>query len=298
MSERHLLIEDYPMGYRGLTLNGHRNSSGALVRANIEDTLEVTLLDFSALSVRDQLEGLHVDSGADVGVASKEFRRLTIRGLIKGSTAKLLEDRVVALFNAFDIEEAMRTAPSTEGLSLFDFYCPATTLPAGYTSPVREAFWARPRGFPVVYERKSSGLAVPFAAELTAADPRRYCYTALSVVFSAGAGWAKTMPNWASGQGVPVWPTVTIVMADAGDDELTISDGTTSFELDMSAEGAGTYVVDMKKGDILEGSDFRDDLRASDVDTFLAVPPGGSTWTVTNTTNVTSITAAYRPARS
>lgn len=287
------------MSYRGLALNAHVDVWGDPVRALLEDTIEVTHLDFSALAIREQLEGLHVDSGADIGVGSKEYRRLTLRGLLKAPSASELEDRVVALFNAFDIEEAMRTDPATEGVSRFAFWCPTDVPPLGYNSPVQEAFWARPRGFPVVYERKSSGLAVPFAAELVAPDPRRYTHDPLAVVFD-GTGWSQFMPNWEAGQGVPVWPYLTLVMAATGDAALTISDGTTALVLDMSNEADGIYYIDMKKRDILDTlpSGFRDDLRASDVDSFLTVPPDGSTWTVSNVTGVTSITASYRPARS
>lgn len=298
MSVRHKLIEDFPMSYRGLTLNGHHDTSGDFVRTYAEDCYDVTQLDFSALSIRDQIEGLHVDSGADVGVASKEFRRIAIRGLIKATTAALLADRVAALFNAFDVEEAIRSSPATEGVSAFDFYCPATTPPTGVTSPVREMFLARPRGFPVVYERKSQGLAYSFALELVCPDPRRYVYTPFSVVFSSGLGWSKAMPNWATGQGVVTWPVLTVVMAGAGASNLTIGDGAKALVLDMDGETAGTFTIDMKTGEIKKGTTPRADLRTSAVDTFFGVAPNGSTWTVTNATNVTSITAAYRAARS
>lgn len=297
MSDLHKLPADYRMTYRGLTLNDHRDASGDFDRDQAEDCYDVTYFDFSALSVRDQVEGLHLDSGADLGVASKEYRRLALRGLIKGSTAAKLEDRVAKLFNAFDVEEAQRDDPTTEGISAFTFWCPTDDPPSGLSSPVQEQFMARPRGFPVVYERKSQGLAYMFAAELICADPRRYVVTAESIVFSSG-DWTKAMPNWSDGQGVIVYPVLTIVMSGAGDSDLTISDGTTDLVLDMSGETAGTFTVDMGTCDIKKGTTMRADLRTSEVDTFYGVAPGGSSWTITNTTGVTSVTAAYRPARS
>lgn len=299
MSDRHKLPVDFPIGFRGLVLNEHRDVAGDPIRTAMESTYEVTLFDFSALSIRDQVEGLHVDSGADLGVASKEHRRLALRGLVKGETAADLEDRVAALFNAFDVEEAIRATPSTKGVSVLDFYCPTANAPTGFTSPVHEAFFARPRGWPVVYERKSQGLAYLWAAELICEDPLRYLYDETSVVFNTANGWSLAMPNWAAGQGVLTFPVLELVLTGAGHAALTISDGATSLVLDMSTATAGTFTVDMKTTEIIKvGVGQRNHVRTSGLDSFFGVPAGGATWAITNRTNLTSVTATYRMARS
>jgi len=298
MSERHKLPADYPMGYRGLVLNGHRNASGELVRANLEDCIEVTTFDFSPLAIRDQIEGLHLASGADVGLASKEYRRLALRGWVKGSTASKLEDRVSQFLNAFDIEDAQFDSPTTEGVSAFDFYCPSDSPPSGYTSPVHELFNARPLRYPIVYERKSQGLSYMFAAELVCPDPRRYVYSQQAISLNAGNSWASAMPNWQAGMGVMVYPYIYIELAGAGQSTFTISDGTTALVLDLSSAGAGWVTVNMETQEIIHNSAPAAYLRSSDVDTFFGVPAGGATWYVQNANNINYVSLYYRPARS
>lgn len=289
---------DYPFTYRGNVLNQHQTALGAYDDTYEKDTTLVSVFDYSGLSVRDQIEGLHLDSGADLGVASKEFRRVALRGLLKGSTAAKLEDREARFRAAFDVEEAQRTSPSTEGVHGFDFYSLTEVPPGGLTSPVREMFLCRPRGFPVIYDRRNKGFTSAFAVELIAPDPLQYIYTPTTVSFSAGAGWEQDLPNWEDGIGVVTYPTLSIVMGGAGHASLTITDGTTSLVLDMSGETSGTFIVNMKTGSIKKGSTHKGDLRTSDVDTFFGVEPDGSTWTISNTTNVTSALATYRMARS
>lgn len=312
-------ILEYPMGYRGLVLNDHWSAAGAYEPAAERDTIRVSQFDFSALSVRDQIEGLHLDTGADLGVATREWRRLSLRGEILGSTPAKLEDRIARTFSAFDVEEAIRTSPATEGVSAFDFYCP--TEEAGFGPIAHELFMARPRGFPVVFERLSKGLSVLYAVELVAPDPRRYVYAPTVVTFSAAAGWSKSMPNWPVGLGSLVFPVVVINCLGVGTApaNLTISDGTTSLVLDITrtspdttpvgfeAFGDGPLTVDMGTASMLFQSSEPSYLpgptpvafmRTSDVDTFYGVPPGGSTWTITNTGTVSSIVATYRMARA
>lgn len=300
MSERHKLPQDFPMSYRGLDLNEHRDQSGDPVREYVDECYDIVTFDPSPMSIRDQVEGLHVDSGADVGVASKEFRRIAIRGLVKSRTAWGLEDRIARLLHAFDIEEAIRANPSTEGLSPFTFWCPTAVLPAGAPEPlvVQEMFIARPRGFPVTYERKSQGLSYNFAVELLCADPRRYIVEPVIVPFSTAAGWVQGLPNWPVDMGVATYPVVTLVLSGNGASNLTISDGTTSFVLNLSAAGAGTFTIDMKTKEIKKGSTPRNDLRSSGTRSYLLVPPGGADWEITNRTNLTSAEVRYHPARS
>ena len=303
MSDRHKLPADYPITYRGLTLNEHHDAAGELVRANVDECYDVTLFDFSPLSIRDQIEGLHVDSGADLGVVSKEYRRIAMRGLVRSRTAAGLEDRVARLIHAFDPEMAVLDSVTTEGVERLAFWCPTDAPPPGYTSPVHETFFARPRGWPVVYERKSQGLAYDFAVELVCGDPTRYLYDEHSVGFSTALGWTRTLPNWAADMGVTVFPVLELILSGPGHASLTISDGESNLVLDMSTvvAGGGTFTIDMRTGEITKtgsGGGPRNHLRTSAAGSYFGVYPGGSMWTITNRTNLTSASATYRLGRS
>lgn len=302
----------FPMAYRGLTLNGHRSAAGAEVLANIRDTYRVDRFDASRLQQRDQREALHLLTGGDLGDATLAFRYLSISGSIQASTGSKLSDMIAALEQAFDVEEAQLASLATEGVHAFTF-TDTTEVVTGrgtaWVDPVNgqsdgqyvvERFMARPAAFPIITGRRSGGDTALFAVELVCADPRRYIDTAESVVLNAGNSYSASCPNWNSSQGKSVPPLLTIVMAGAGHASLSIDlDGASPLVLNMSAETAGTFTVDPATGQIKKGTTHRADLRTSSVSTLmgLRVPRGGGTLSATNTTNVTSITAAYRQAR-
>jgi hypothetical protein len=294
-------ILSYPIGYRGLTLNGHYSAAGVYDRTKDTDTILVEQFDFSGLSVRDQREGLHLDTGGLLGPATKQFRRLSLRGSIRAGTAAALEDQVAKLFAAFDVEEAQAASPSTRGVHALDFYCP--TAVSGVTSPVREKFLARPVGHPQAWERRSTGFTMAYALDLVCPDPRRYLYTPTSVTFSAAAGWTQTLPNWAAGMGAETMPVLAFDMVGGagnnGHASCTVSDGTKSFVLDLSAHNAD-FTVNMQTYAITRDSDgaSRAYLRTSSALNWLSIPAGGATWAITNTTNITKVVATYNQARS
>lgn len=295
-----LRITDFPLGYRGVTFNQHRTAAGAYDSTYEKDTIVLDQFDFSRVQVRDQREGLHALSGGDLGVGTEVFRYLSVAGVIKGSTGEGFEDKVAAVIRALSLDEAQLDSPSTEGVSAFDFYCPTAYSGTGIASPVREKFLARPAASLAWIERAQQGLTARFAAELVCPDPRRYLYTATSVTLSSGAGFSnRTLPNWNTTMGRKVYPLITLTMAGAGHASLTITDGTTSLVLNMSAETSGTFTVDMATGIIKKSSTKRADLRTSGVNTYWGVPAGGlTTVTMTNTTNVTSAVFSYNQARA
>lgn len=293
-----LTIEDFRMTYRGWTGNIHRDANGAYDVTKEADTDIVEMLDWTPLAVRDQREGRHLQIGGTLGVGTEMFRYLTLQVTIKRSTFAALEDARSKFARAFDIQEAQIDSPSTRGLSAFAFRCPTSAAPTSYTSPVDELFYARPMGGPqgprVV---RGAGKSLIASAQLVCEDPRRYLDPGLSFVIN-GSPWTKDCWNWDATMGVLVEPVITIVMSGNGAADLTISDGVRAIVLDMSAAGSGTFTIDTRNRRIYKGSTPRDDLRESSPVLWPVVLAGGSTWTLTNTGNVTSVTIAYRPARS
>jgi hypothetical protein len=227
------------------------------------------------------------------------FRYITVGGKIKASTGEKLEDQIGKLVRAGSLGEALLDYPTTMGASALDFYCPTEVSATGIASPVREKFLARPVGPVGWVERMHDGLSARFGLSLVCADPRRYLYTATSVVFSAAAGWTQALPNWNAAQGCKVYPLITVVLSGAGHASMTFSDGTTDLVCDFSAETSGTFTIDMATQVIKKGSTRKDYIRTSSVNTYWGIPAGGvASAAVTNRTNVTSVTFGYNQARA
>lgn len=303
----------FPMAYPGITLNEHRTSAGAEDSTKLNDTIRVDRLDWSRIQQRDQREPLHLLSGGDLGDATAAFRYISLAGTILGSTGAKLSDKISQLMAAFDVEEAQFDSPSTEGIQPFTF-TDVTEVVTGrgtaFTDPVSglsngqyvlERFMARPAAFPIITARRSGGKTALFSVELVCADPHRYIDTAEAVVLNSGNSFTATPPNWNSSIGKVVYPVLTLVMAGNGASNLSIdANGDLAsgpLVLNMAAAGAGTFVIDCATGRITKSSLDVAALRTSAVDTYPRVIPGGSVWTVTNTTNVTSLTIGYRQAR-
>jgi hypothetical protein len=296
-----LRITDFPIGFRGLTFNGHRTTAGAPsgTESAHKDTIVVDVFDFSPVQVRDQREALHALTGGDFGSGNEVFRYVTIGGKIKSTTGEKLEDAIAKIVRAGSIGEAMLDYPTTMGASALDFYCPTEVSATGIATPVREKFLVRPVGPAGWTERMHEGLSCRFSLSLVAADPRRMLYTATSVTFSAGAGWTQALPNWTTTQGYKVYPVITVVLSGAGHASMTFSDGTTDLVCDFSAETAGTFTIDMGTQRIAKSTTGKAYIRTSGVNTYWGIPAGGvAAAAVTNRTNVTSVTFAYNQSRA
>lgn len=292
-------ILSYPITYRGLTLQGQFDTAGNYIRANELNCYVVEQFDFSRLIVRDQRTGLHLDTGGLLGPATKQFRRLALRGSIRAETDAMLEDMAAALYAKFDIENAQAEDPQFRGEHVMDFWSPTDV--AGYTDPQHEMFLARPVGHPQLSERRSTGLTMAYGLELVCADPRRYRYDITQVNFSTALGWTQSLPNWPDGMGYETYPYVLLNLSGIGLADFTITDDNTgeAFVLDLSAQ-TSDIAVDMQTMEIVRNSDGarRDYLRTSGPDSWLPVPPGGTSWTITNDAGVTDVSVAYRQARS
>lgn len=294
-----LRTSDFPIGYRSLTLNKHRTTAGAYDSTYEQDTYVVQSFDVSPIQLRDQREGLHSQTGGDLGIGNEVFRSISLLVKIKNSTGEKFNDALHAFLRAFNIEEAQLDSPTTEGVSAIDFYTPTEVVATGIASPVREKFLARPSSAPAYVERAHDGLSCVMAASLICPDPRRYLYTATTVTMDSGAGWTAALPNWNSTQGRKVYPVITVVLSGAGHASMTFSDGTTNLVCDFSAETAGTFTIDMATSLIKKGSAKKAYIRTSGVNTYWGIPAGGvAAAAVTNRTNVSSVTFTYNQARS
>jgi len=294
---------DYPLtweiGDRSLVLNGHRTPDGGIDTTKLDRTYQIEAFDFSPLDIREQREGFHLLTGGDFGPANRMFRHISIRGVIKAPRAAVLEDMEAELLSAFDLERAQLDAPTTFGEGKLIYYSPTEYSGVHIGSIVREGFYCRPENYPITYDRRGvRALARRFAVQLVAGYPYRVLWPAESIVFSSG-DWSKTLYNWALRNGGISRVTFTIVTSGNGDTDFTISDGTRDLVLDLSGFATGTLIVEMATKQI-----YRIDLapraafRTSGIDSFFDIPAGGADVVISNTTNITSVTAAYHQTRS
>jgi hypothetical protein len=305
---------DYPVtweiGGRSLTLNGHRGADGELVRAYLEHTYQLEAYDFSPLDIREQREGMHLLTGGDLGPANRQFRHVSLRGVMKAETPGDLEDMEAELFAAFDLDHAQLDAPTTFGLGRLVHSSPTQLSAPGIYTLVREGFECRPENYPISYERRGPrGYTRAFAVQLVTGYPYRLLYPAEAIVFSTAAGWSQRLPNWTTRHGGTSRLSfdVLLTMDVSPDADLTISDGTRSLVMDLSNfnnGGADLVRVDMWSKQLYHPASEDADLvglggvRTSDIDSFFDVPAGGVDVTVTHTTGIESITARYHQSRA
>lgn len=295
---------DYPIewaiGTRELILNGHRTSDGDIDRTKLDSTYLVESFDFSPLDIREQREGLHLLTGGDFGPANRMFRHIALRGAINARSAADLEDMEAEFLSAFDLDRAQLDAPTSYGEGTLIYHSPTAFSGPRIGSVVREGFYCRPEGYPITFERRGSGASTRrWAVQLVAAYPYRLLFPAESVLFSTAAGWTQELPNWGIRNGGISRVRFLVVTSGAGATDFTISDGTRSLVLDLSGQSAINFYVDMFTKQIYRANDVQiPQVRTSDIDSFMQVPPGGVEVTVSNTTNITSVTATYHQSRS
>jgi hypothetical protein len=288
---------DFPLAYRGLTLNRHRSAAGAEVSTYRTHTIRVDRFDFSRLQMRDQREPRNLISGGDLGDATETFRYISVGGTILAPSGSELQDYIGLFVQSFDIEECQIASPSTRGLHAFTYTVPTDI--AAYSPYQLERLMARPAGFPVIFEGRSRGFTRSFALELVCEDPRRYRDTATTVVLNSGNGFSAACPNWNANVGRYVYPVITVLMAGAGAATFTLSDGTKSLVLTLvSTVNADSITIEPEFGTIKKNGAHAAALRTSAVDSFFGIPRNGATIAATNTTNVTSVTISYREARA
>jgi hypothetical protein len=296
---------DYPLwwnvGVRELVLNNHRTEDGGVDDAAImAGYYLVEAYDFSPLDIREQREGMHLQTGGDLGPANRTFRHISLRGNIIAPSGARLDDMEAALLSAFDIEHAQIDNPDQFGEGTLKHLSETSVSVPGVGGRVLEGFYCRPERYPITFDRRGQrGHTRAFLAQLVSPYPYRVLFPEQEVVFSAANGWSQTLPNWTTREGGISRLSLDVSHTGNGASNFTISDGTRSLVLDMSSAGVSNLYIDMWSGQIYNTADEpKQNLRTSDVDSFFDIPPGGATVTISNVTNIASVTATYHQTRA
>ncbi len=266
----------YPATWRTLIFNRRYDGTGLvddpahLVPAYVSSDYYLESLDPTGVQAIDYRELRQLAEGAEANQAFEGVRTWIGRGRIIASSPADLEDKTWAMYEAFS-PAACRMASS--GLT------PAGVLPFNFSrdsagGALALRFYARPSiGRPLVVGRIREGLIRPFIFGLVAMDPRVYGQTEQSQALGNIVGGSNTVTN--SGN-LYAHPTIEVLLAGAGGSTVTVTNTTTgqTFALDLSAETAGTFLLDCQRATITKAGVNKYGVRKTGFLTPFVLVPG------------------------
>lgn len=260
---------------------------------------------------RSQRDVYHLIQGGSPGRILKGLLGLQLSGIIKvtpmsdipaANLTGALNDREALLRAAFDPSLCDHDSPTTFGVYTFDWYEATNDLTNYATGFIPLRAWCRPESGVEITDRIDDQDSRAFGITLVCFDPRVYEQTevALSLTPAAPSGALVNRGNSPS----PLAAVIT--MGGAGSATFTITRGATTFILNLSACTAGQAVTVVfencapyGKRTILLGTAETFSLKVTPVSpTWMDVAPGSNTFSISNTTNVTSCLLGTYSARS
>jgi hypothetical protein len=288
--------------HKSLVLNEHYTSATPPVvdQTKLLDTITIDKLIVRP-QYRDVRDALHLGVGGTAGRVHKGMLLLSMSGRIlvpAGSQEAKLTDRELALRLALDPYECLRDSASTDGVYAFDWQAPTAdtvNYPTGWLALRR---YLRPLSQPETLEVVTDAAARQWSCGFVAPDPRLY---EQAVQSSTGAPGSRNLTNKGS---IPAPLRVTLTMGGAGASNFTITRSGVSFVLDLSGLSAGNTVVVVMETSApfgrrivtLNGAEAHN-RKTSSPSTWLDVPSGTTSFTVANTTNITTILYEWYHAR-
>lgn len=291
-------------GHNAFAFNQHLNPDGTTNTALVNDTV---VLDERRInpSYRDLRDPLHMAQGGQLGRVHKGMTLITLRGRIQAPNAtqqRSLGDRERALKAAFDPYQCYRDSPSTDGAYAFDFTEETTDTVTYAGGLILARYYCRPTSQPVTDEGLLNGTSRPFSLALIAGDPRMYEQGEQTLVLSPGTPSGAVVNRGTTQAAIKA----TILMSGAGNAAFTITRGGVAFILNLAGLVNGDSVVVIMEtcGPYGEGKTVKLNgvnafsRKTSTPSTWLDAPVGSTTFTISNTTNVTSCTLAWRSSRA
>lgn len=288
----------YQATWRSLIFNRVYDDSGLvddpahLDATYAESDYRLRSLDITGVQAIDYRELRQHAEGAEANEAYEGIRQIIGRGTILGSSVADLEDKTWAMYEAFSPAACRLAAVSAtpKGLLPFDF----KRATAGGSLALRA--YCRPAiGRPIIVGRDREGLSRPFVFGLIAMDPRIYTVAETSVALGNLTGSNNAIGNTGN---TFVHPVIEIVLSGAGSSTVTITNATNgrTFQLDLSAETAGTFTIDCQAATIYKGTTAKYGTRKSGFLSDFVLAAGTNNVTFSGNTNVSSVTVKFRPA--
>jgi hypothetical protein len=303
-------VISYPVtwAHGPITFNEHLDADGSLDRASLDDS--IVLLDMQENpAYRDLRDPYHLTQGGQLGRVHKGMRviqligRITVPDGTPAAQRARMYERTSELRAAFDPSICYRDSPTTDGAHQLAF-SEATTDTSTYPSGrIPLQYWARPVQQPWLTERlNEEGNKENMRLVLLAADPRSYEQTeqSLTLTPASPSGSVTNRGNAAA----PV--KVTYTMSGAGSSACTLTRALVSFVLNLSGRSNGDSIVVIHetcgpygRGRYITLNTIENAaLKTSAASTWLDVPVGTTTWTLSNTTGISSVVLRWYSARA
>jgi len=289
-------------GHNAFAFNDQFTSAGAVDETSVFSTVTIDEREVRP-AFRSLADPYHLATGGALGRAHRGMKLIRLAGRILVSTstnAASLSDMERAMFAAFDPALCYRDSPSTEGAYALDFSERTTNTAVYATGILPLRYYCRPDDAPRLREQVSE-VYRQFGLALLAPDPRAYEQTEQTLALTPGSPTGNVLNRGT----VPAPLKATIVLSGNGNSAFTITRSGVSFVLNLSSSGATTVVVVMEtcgpygRGKyITKGGVETFSLKTSGPSTWLDAPIGTTSFSITNTTNVTSCTLAWYSARA
>ena len=288
----------YQATWRSLIFNQRYDDSGLvddpahLVHAYVNSDYYLESLDSTGVQAIDYRELRQLAEGAEANQAFEGVRTWVGRGRIVASSPADLEDRTWAMYEALSPAACRMASGSLTPPNVLPFDFKRDS--AGGALPLR--FYGRPSiGRPLLVGRIREGLIRPFIFGLVSVDPRVYGQTEQSQALSSLTGGNNNLTN---GGNLYTHPTIEVVLTGAGGSTVTVTNSTTgqTFALDLSAETAGTFLVDCQRATIYKGTTAKYGVRKTGFLTPFTLAPGVNVITWSVNTNTSSVTFKWRNA--
>jgi len=299
-----MLLTRVTYGHDTYVLNEHYSTAGVLDRTKVQNTVVIRQAVVSP-QFRRLSEPLHVATGGTAGRVHRGMLYLRMAGAIlvpDATQLATLSDRERAFRHAFDPAACYADSPTTEGVYPLDWseYTTDTTNYATGLIYVRR--YGRPMTQPETAERIEDGPARNWTTVLECIDPRLYEQTeqTLTLTPASASGNAVNKGN------IEAPLKATITMAGAGNAAFTITRGGVSFILNLSTCSAGNVVVVVMetcgpygRGKYITKAGVEAfSLKTSAATTWLNVPVGTTSFSISNHTNVTSCVLGWYHTRA
>jgi len=291
-------------GHGSFTFNEHLSGAGVVDPTQVHDTVVLDRARWIP-NYRDLRDPYHLAQGGGLGRVHKGILALVAEGRIlvpDATQVASMSDRVREMRYAFDPYQAYIDSVATDGAYALDYTertTDTTTYPTGVILLRR---YMRPNLQPTFEERLTDRTMQPFSIVLVAGDPREYEQAEQTLVLTPGSPSGPV-----ENRGTTPGPMqVTIVMSGGGATNFTITSAGVSFVLNLSTLIASdTVVVTMETAApygrgrrITKNGTDAFSLKTSAVNSWLAAPVGSPTFTITNTSGVTSCTLGWFSARA